>query len=588
MQPVDVTTLTAIGHDLRCHWIPARCEQVYQRDRTTISLALRTLTARGWLTLSWHPQAARLHLDQAPPRQPDTFTFSQQLKHQLGGFALVAIDAITPWERVLDLQFARRPGDPAQWHLYAEVMGKYSNVILTNAHNQIVTAAHQVSDQQSRVRPILTGELYQPPPPITAALPHPEEPQQRWQERIALIPGPLKRRLMQAYGGLSSALTRSMITTAGLAADVTTEHLTPAQWARLYQVWQNWLQRLSTKDFEPGWTDAGYTVLGWGLIQPAESVQTLLRDYYGEQLNHQTFERLRHQLNQCLSHRLQKLHQKETTFLSRLDQSEQAEQLRQWADLLMAYGHQWQPGLPHITLPDFETAEPVTIPLIPEKTAVQNAQVLYKKHQKLKRARQAITPLLAEVRAEIAYLEQVEAALMQFSTYGTVADLDAIAQIRDELAQQGYLSTNQRDRSHRRQDPVPFHRFTSPSGCELLIGRNNRQNDQLTFGMATDYDLWFHSQEIPGSHLLLRLAPGQAPSDEDLQYAANLAAYFSRARQADQVPVVYTRLKHVYKPKGARPGMVIYTHETVIWGYPQAIQWPSSLAPKVNGVINSP
>ncbi|ASC69629.1 hypothetical protein XM38_005570 [Halomicronema hongdechloris C2206] len=586
MQPVDVTTLTAICHDLRCQWIPARCEQVYQRDRTTVSLALRTLTDRGWLTLSWHPQAARLHLDHAPPRQPDTFTFSQQLKHQLGGFALVTIETIAPWERVLDLQFARRPGDPVQWHLYVEVMGKYSNVILTNAHNQIVTAAHQVSEQQSRVRPILTGDAYQPPPPITAALPHQDESQARWQERVALVPGPLKRRLMQAYGGLSSALTQSMLTTAGLGPDLRTDQLTQAQWTALYQTWQAWLCRLATSDFQPGWTEDGYTVLGWGLIRPAASVQTLLRDYYSDQLNRQAFERLRHQLSQLLSHRLQKLRQKEATFLTRLDQSEQADQTRQWADLLMAYGHQWQPGLTHITLPDFETAEPVTIPLIPEKTAVQNAQALYRQHQKLKRARQAVKPLLAEVWAETAYLEQVEATLMQVSAYKTVADLDAIAEIRDELAQQGYLPTDQRIRQNRHQDAFPFHRYISPSGCDILIGRNNRQNDQLTFGIATDYDLWFHSQEIPGSHLLLRLAPGQAPSDADLQYAANLAAYFSRARQADQVPVIYTQLKHVYKPKGARPGMVIYTHETVLWGYPQAIQSPLPPHPEATDSVS--
>ncbi|HEY9816795.1 MAG TPA: NFACT RNA binding domain-containing protein, partial [Candidatus Obscuribacterales bacterium] len=109
------------------------------------------------------------------------------------------------------------------------------------------------------------------------------------------------------------------------------------------------------------------------------------------------------------------------------------------------------------------------------------------------------------------------------------------------------------------------------SGFEVLVGRNNRQNDDLTSRLATDYDLWFHTQQIPGSHVLLRLDAGSVADDADLQFTANLAAYYSRARQSDQAPVVYTAPKHVYKPKGAKPGTVIYKHETVIWGYPQQV-----------------
>jgi len=123
MQQVDFTTLTAACAELQAGWIPGRLEKVYQRDRYTIALCLRTLQGRGWLTLAWHPQAARICLADPPPRLPDTFTFSDQLRHQLNGLALVGIQFIAPWERVLDLQFARRPGDPILWHLYVEIMG---------------------------------------------------------------------------------------------------------------------------------------------------------------------------------------------------------------------------------------------------------------------------------------------------------------------------------------------------------------------------------------------------------------------------------------------------------------------------------
>ncbi|MEB3269804.1 MAG: NFACT RNA binding domain-containing protein [Leptolyngbya sp.] len=573
MQPVDFTTLMATCAELRQHWLPARCEQVVQRDVTTVAIALRTLSGRGWLTLSWHPQGARLHIGEAPPKGPDTFTFSQQLKHQLNGLALVAIAPLAPWERALDLQFARRPGDPVQWHLYVEIMGKYSNVILVNDRQQIVTAAHQVTEHQSSLRPILTGDPYVPPPVVRGPFPHLAETQARWQERVALVPAPLKKALLSAYSGLSSALAIQLIHGADLSPQQPTDTLTPGDWQQLFGQWQRWLQILAAETFAPAWTPTGYTVigdLGEGAAAPALTVQTLLRDYYTAELNQQTFSRLHHQLSQTLKARLHKLGVKAAGFRDRLDLAIQADHYRQQADLLMAYSHQWQPGQTTLTLADFETGAPVAIPLDPEKNAVQNAQAFYKKHQKLKRSRQAIAPLLTAVQEEIAYLEQNDAALQQMTRYETTTDLDALGEIRDELIQQGYLA----DASYRPKTPTPgddssLRKFALASGKAVWVGRNNRQNDWLISRFATDYDLWFHTQEIPGSHVLLRLNPGEVASDRDLQATADLAAYYSRAQQADQVPVIYTEPRHVYKPKGARPGMVIYKHERVLWGQPQ-------------------
>jgi len=609
MQPVDFTTLTAACCELRSDWVPGRTEQVYQRDRYTIALALRTLKSRGWLTISWHPQAARICLGDPPPKTPDTFTFSDQLRHQLSGLALVAIDAIAPWERVLDLQFARRPGDPAIFHLYVEIMGKYSNVILTGADNLIITAAHQVSNQQSSIRPIQTGQPYEPPPSLTGNFPSLSESPERWQERVSLVPGALQRQLLKSYRGLSPALVRSMVQAANLDPDQSTESLTTSDWQKLFHRWQEWLQTLGIGElgvpspqspvpspqspapspqspvpspqspvpspqspvpnpFQPGWTDQGYTVLGWGMIKPAKNLQTLLNNYYTAELNQQDFAQLRHQLSQKLGNILEKLRQKASTFTERLQQSDQADQYRQQADLLMAHLQNWEPGMKTITLLDFETSKPVTIPLNPEKNAVQNAQVLYKRHQKLKRARNAVEPLLKEVQAEIQYLEQVEASLTQLDAYKAPEDLQTLQEIREELIQQGYLDAPEQ-RSRDVRDVSEPYRYQTPSGFELLIGRNNRQNDQLTFRTAGDYDLWFHTQEIAGSHVLMRLQAGTIPDEADLQFAADLAAHYSRGRQSEQVPVVYTEPKYVYKPKGAKPGMAIYKQERILWGRPQ-------------------
>ncbi|MBD2771674.1 NFACT RNA binding domain-containing protein [Iningainema tapete] len=570
MQPVDFTTLTASCSELRTLMIPSRLEQVYQRDRHTIAIALRTMKQRSWLEISWHIQAARICIGNPPPRTPDTFTFSQQLVHQLGGLALVAIEAIAPWERAIDLQFARRPGESALYHLYVEIMGKYSNVILANASNIIITAAHQVNQQQTSVRPILTGQPYEKPPSLTGAIPSLSESQQRWQERLSLVPGAIKRQVFKSYRGISSSLIESMLIAASLDPESTTD-ITAEDWQRLFQRWTEWLQALETQNFHPGWTSNGYTVLGWGTVKPVQNIQELLNQYYTDQLNQQVFAQLRHQLSQKLNNILEKLRQKANTFLTRLQQSDRADEYRQKADLLMAHLQQWRVGMKEIILNDFETGANVAIALEPDKNAVQNAQNLYKQNQKLKRARTAVEPLLASVQAEIAYLEQVEAAIAQIDSYQSSEDLQTLEEIREELVQQRYLEDPEYKSRSATETSSNFHRYRTPSGFEVLIGRNNRQNDQLTFRVAGDYDLWFHAQEIPGSHVLLRLEPGAAPESADLQYTANLAAYYSRGRQSDQVPVVYTQPKHVYKPKGAKPGIAIYKQERIIWGKPHVL-----------------
>ncbi|MBE9116021.1 NFACT family protein [Lusitaniella coriacea LEGE 07157] len=564
MQSVDFTTLIAARAELRDRWIPARIEQIYQRDRYTIALSLRTLQKRDWLNISWHPQAARICIGDPPPRVPDTFTFSDQLRHQLNGLALTNIATIAPWERVLDLQFAKRPGEEVFWHLYVEIMGKYSNVILTDAKNQVVTCARQISGKQSSLRTIQTGKPYDPPPILTESIPRPDESFQRWQERVSLVPGILRKQLLGNYRGLSPVLVKLMIQTAQIDPEQSTETLQESDWKNLFQSWQTWLQALEGEDFQACWIDGGYSVLNWGDFPQEKNVQTLLNRYYTDRLNEQTFKQLRHQFVQKLGNLLGKLRQKARIFETRLQQSDEADEYRQKADLLMAYLQEWEPGMKSIVLEDFATGEPVTLTLNPEKNAVQNAQALYKKHQKLKRARTAVEPLLQEVREEIDYLEQVEATAIQVETYRNPEDLQALEEIREELIAQGYLEPGKSQNRTYDRDSQPY-RYQTPSGFELWIGRNNRQNDKLTFRTAGEYDLWFHTQEIAGSHVLLRLEPGTVPDEEDLQFAADFAAYYSRGRNSDAVPVVYARPKYVYKPKGAKPGMAIYKQETVIW-----------------------
>jgi predicted ribosome quality control (RQC) complex YloA/Tae2 family protein len=576
VQQVDLTTLTAAVREIKPDWVPARIETVYQSDRHTIALGLRTLSQRGWLTLAWHPQAARMGLTSPPPRLPDTFTFSQQLRSILGGLALVEIAFVSPWERAIDLQFAQRPGEEPRYHLYLEIIGKYSNAILTDADGTIVTTAHQVSAQQSSVRTIQTGQPYEIPPALRDPMPSLSDTLERWQERVSLIPGPINRRLVASYRGVSTALANNLITAAGLDPDRTTDSLTPAQWQSLFDRWQDWLEFIINDDrshLNPILEENGYRVMNWHSPPSNTTVNQILDRYYLDILDRQNFSQLSHQLTQKLSGILTKLRTKSKTFSDRLLESQDADLHKERADLLMAHLHLWQPGLQSIDLPDFTTGEKVKISLQPDKNAIQNAQKLYKQHQKLKRAKTSVEPLLTAVNEEIEYLEQIQTdidRLIEESTTAVNISLETLLEIKQELIATGYINTI--ERSTKTASTTPPHKLITPSGYELLIGRNNRQNDLLSFKLSNEYDLWFHTQQIAGSHGLLRLPPGAVAETTDLQFSANAIAYYSRARHSQAVPVVYTSPKHVYKPKGAKPGMVIYKHERIIWGYPQASQ----------------
>jgi predicted ribosome quality control (RQC) complex YloA/Tae2 family protein len=574
MQQVDFTTLTAAVRELQADWIPARVETVYQRDRYTLALGLRTLEKKGWIAISWHPQAARIVLTDPPPRIADTFTLSQQLRSVLGGLAMVEMTMVAPWERLVRLAFATRPGAEALYYLYVEPIGKYSNLTLTDADNLIITTAHQVSNKQSSVRTIETGRPYEVPPSLTDPMPSLAESIDRWIERVSLIPDKLNQRLVRSYRGLSTILMNELIVTAGLSPIQTTDTLSPSDWEKLFGYWQKWLRTLTQVagyQCHPHLTTNGFSVLGWGnLGTPVATVNEAVETYYTRILDREAFTQLKHQLTQKLSTILAKLRVKANTFKTKLLESTGADEYRTNADLLMAYLQEWAPGMTQIILNDFETGEPVKIKLEPEKNAIQNAQFLYKRHQKLKRAKLAVDPLLAEVQAQIDYLEQVEASILQTdedSEDDVREMLQTLLEIKKELIDTGYFPATDRIAKAELAETKP-RALKTPSGFELLIGRNNRQNDLLTFKTATEYDLWFHAQEIAGSHGLLRITPGAVAEAADLQFTANAVAYYSRARQSQAVPVVYTETKHVYKPKGAKPGMVIYKHEQIVWGHP--------------------
>ena len=544
LQAVDVTTLRALLAEWRPLLLPSRFEKAQQSSPHTLQLSLRSLSGPHWLELSWQAEAARLHTIPAPPRQGDGSTLAQQLQHGLRGLALVEI-LQQGWERVVELGFARRPGEPVLGWLVVELMGRHSNLLLLDGERQVVALARQVKPKQSRLRPIGTGDPYQPPPPLDGEPPRLEESFQSWQRRLSLVPLPLQQALRDAYQGMSPALLRQLLPPGWGELEV--GGLSPAQWQQLWQLWRQWLSAVAGEQFCWQIEPQGYRCWGKPCPQEPLGINRGLAAYFSEQLEASA---LLHQRQQ-LRHRLEAVAAKETR------------QAREQEALLAAVAE--ADVLQH-------QADALLSQIQPSRQCIDAAQKLYKTARKRRRSVAAITPRLelhhqrlAWLEASLTYLDQAE-SLNQ--VLGLAADLETLGGLPGQGSGSG-RSVPRRERRGAAVDgvPQPLELHTA-SGLPLQVGRNHRQNDWISLRQARRGDLWFHAQEVPGSHVVLKSSQRLA-NEGDLQAAADLAAHFSRGRGNLRVPVVMVPTEDLQRIPGAAPGTVRHRGGTVLWGEPQ-------------------
>ena len=543
---MDLTSLKAVVAELRPLLLPARFEKAQQADAHTLQLALRSLAGTTWLALSWLAEAPRLHAIAPPPRQGEGSTLAQQLQHGLRGLALVALEQ-QGWERVIELGFARRPGDPIERTLVLELMGRHSNLFLLDARRQVISLARQVREQQSRLRPIATGDAYQPPPPLQGEPPSPLESSESWQRRLQLQPLALGAALMRSYQGVSPALVDQLLGPQLAALPV--DALGPGQWQALRQRWLQWLEALQQERF--GFSRRGHGYCCWHAAddaapQPAEGEHPLplnaaLARYYGDGLELRQLQALRQQWR----NRLAQQQQREQRLLNEqqqlLNESERADALQQQADALLCQAS-------------------------PSREHVDEAQALYKRARRLRRSAAVITGRIDVHQQRLAWLETSLTYLEQVET---------LEQLKDLVLELGAIEA--RVERHRRPgkgarrsaaDPPPQPlELRSPGGLRLQVGRNHRQNEWISLRQARRGDLWFHAQECPGSHVVLK-ASEQAFGDADVAAAAHLAAYFSRGRGNARVPVVMVQTSELQRIPGAQPGTVRHGGGEVLWGMP--------------------
>ena len=605
LQAMDLTTLRAVLAELRPLLLPSRFEKAQQSDGQTLQLGFRSLVGRHWLELSWQAEAPRLFAIAPPPRGGDGSTLAQQVQHGLSGLALVGLQQ-EGMERVVELQFAPRPGDPVSRRLVLELMGRHSNLFVLDRQGRVTGAARQVREQQSRLRPIGSGDAYLPPPPAQGQAPRASESYADWRQRLSLVPVALGRALREAYQGISPALALQL---AGdqppQAADLlarSVDQLGESEWQQLHRRWQRWLAVLASEAFalSPGqasayrcWQEgpdaaaeaeqqepAGIQPLAANLqaSQPQASQclapQTLeingfLEAYYRRQLDGRRLQQrslsLRLRLQQALAKEQAQCRQQQ----ERLDQVEGSGALQGQADGLLCLAD-------------------------PSREQVAEAQALYRRARKLRRSVAAITPRIGahqqrieQLEASLTYLdqlllvEQVSPAPAQAPSQARhqapgLGSAPLLAQLEElELDSQSLLAPRLGNRRQRRSGSAsPASGQVQPlelelaSGLRVQVGRNHRQNAWISLQQARRGDLWFHAQECPGSHVVLKtsVAPG---GEGDLQAAADLAAHFSRARGNRRVPVVMVATDQLQRIAGAGPGTVRHRGGEVLWADPQ-------------------
>ena len=563
LQAMDLTTLRAVLAELRPSLLPSRFEKARQADSQTMQLGFRSLTGRQWLEISWLAEAPRLLAIADPPRGGDGSTLAQQLQHGLGGLALVALEQ-QGFERVVDLQFAPRPGEAIRRHLVVELMGRHSNLFLLDEERRVVTAGRQVRDQQSRLRPIGTGDAYTAPPPLSGRPPSAVPNQAAWRAELTLLPLPLGRALSSAFQGISPSLALQLagaerpVAEALLATPV--QELGEAQWQELWRRWCRWLKALQQEQFQ--FQTSGPTPYAcWQASENASPrqgsgcvdrqgvpINNGLAAHHHQVLSERALQRRRASLELRLRQALERERAQLQEQQHRLAQVEASDQLQRQADALLCLAQ-------------------------PSREQVAEAQSLYRRARRLRRSVEAITPRLAlhetriaQLEASLTYLEQAEDSLTPVAEQ--LQELTALEEDSEALLRQGRQEQRRRGSGGRADGatPTPLE-LRTPGGLRLQVGRNHRQNDWISLRQARRGDLWFHAQECPGSHVVLKSSEGSA-GEPDLQAAADVAAHFSRARANSRVAVVMVASESLQRIPGAGPGTVRHRGGEVIWAEP--------------------
>ena len=523
--------------ELRTELLNGRIQKINQPFDQELVLQIRSNRKSHRLLLSAHPVFGRIQLTESTfenPAQPSTFIMV--LRKYLQGAVIESIEQIEN-DRIVEITVSNKNeiGDHIQATLIIEIMGKHSNILLVDkSSHKILEVIKHIGFSQNSYRTLLPGATYIAPPSTEALNPFMVKDEKLFE--ILQTQELTAKNLQNLFQGLGRD------TATELERQLLNDKLAT-------------FRNFFGQETKPCLTDKSFSCVPFSskTAENFDSLSQLLDIYYKDKAERDRVKQQASELIRRVENELQKNRQKLKKQKKELQATENAEEFRQKGELLTTFLHQVPNDQDQVILENYYTNQPITIALDKALTPNQNAQRYFKRYQKLKEAVKYLTDLIEETKATILYLESVETVLNQ-------AGLDEIAEIREELIQTGFIRRRQREKIQKRQKPEQY--LASDGKTIIYVGRNNLQNEELTFKMARKEELWFHAKDIPGSHVVI--SDNLNPTDEVKTDAAELAAYFSKGRLSNLVQVDMIEVKKLNKPTGGKPGFVTYTGQKTL------------------------
>ncbi|WP_181348864.1 NFACT family protein [Thalassobacillus sp. CUG 92003] len=555
----DGVVTRAMVHELQETIMPGRIMKIYQPTDTELVFTIRHNRKNHSLLLSAHPSYARFHLTEDQYRNPKEPPMLCMLlrKHLTGGF-IESIEQVS-MERIVKIHVHTRNevGDETRKTLIIEVMGKHSNIhLVDDEEGHILDSVKHISPSQNRHRIIMPGQPYKLPPeqgkldPTTL---HPDA----FVKKLDFNTGKLDRQILSIVMGFSPLLTKEIAFQARLGSQAAYKHqFEKVQQAIIEHDYHPWVARGSHEYFY---------VLPLETIEHAKetftTVSGMLDAFYSGKAERDRVKQQAGDLYRFLKNERDKNKRKIKKHEQTLLRAESADYYQKMGELLTAHLHKVRAGDRTVTVVDYYDPEQreLTIELNPNKSPSTNAQNFFHTYQKMKKSGEVVHKEIEKAKQEITYFEE----LIQQVETAREQDID---EIREELREQGYLRKKpSRSKKKQKQTRPSPEQFVSSEGTPIYVGKNNKQNEYLTTRLAHKNDTWLHTKNIPGSHVVIR---GENPGEDTLLEAAQLAAIFSKSKHSSSVPVDYTKIHHVKKPSGAKPGYVTYDHQQTLFVTP--------------------
>ena len=536
--------------------VSGRIHKVNQPENDTVILVIRQQRQNHQLLMSIHSSFSRLQLTYKKYDNPfNPPMFARVFRKHLEGGIIKAIRQIGNDRRVeIDVESKDEIGDTIYRTIILEIMGKHSNLILTDHDGKILEGLKHLTPNTNQYRTVMPGFKYEAPPTQHKLNPF-EITGQQTLKYIDFNAGKIAKQLLNTFEGFSPLISNEIVQ----RRQFMTNETLPLAYDEVMQQTYNQPQPIFHKNHETGKEDFYFMPLLQFSDDVSEyaSLHELLDRYFDTRGERDRVKQRANDLVRFVQQQLNKNEHKLSKLISEYEGAKDKETQRLFGELITANIYRIKQGDKTVTALNYYTGNDVTIPLNPTKSPSVNAQYYYKQYQRMKTREHELKHQIQLTKENIAYFETIEQQLQHIT-------VDEIDEIRDELAEQGFMK-QRRQRHKKKQTAIRLQTYLSTDGDTILVGKNNKQNDYLTNKKAHKSHLWFHTKDIPGSHVVILNAH---PSETTIKEAAMLAGYFSKVGLSGQIPVDYTEIKNVHKPSGAKPGFVTYDNQKTLYATP--------------------